>query len=173
MKNEIMGLQCITRIVLIPLQVCGIIKKDLEEKRREERNDHDGRASYLGGSSAHPQGIGVYSQDQTKNWSTGGDENRQSVESYTSCSQRLHQPPQTASTRNRTKIKAARKRQLKILVADDPIPKVLQAQGKRSSIATGAWPKLIIDGIPKYRQSPPLSRWVAINVPVASQEHVL
>lgn len=161
---------CITRIVLIPLQVCGIIKKDLEEKRREERNDHDGRASYLRGSSTHPQGIGVYSQDQTQNWSTGGDENRQSVESYTSCSQRLHQPPQATQ---RQKIKAARKRQLKILVADDPIPKVFQAAGKRSSIATGAWPKLIIDGIPKYRQSPPLSRWMAINVPVASQEHVL
>lgn len=70
------------------------------------------------------------------------------------------------------KIKATRRWQLKILVADDPIPKVLQAAGKRSSIATGAWLDLIIDSIAKYCQWLLLKREIGRDTLVASQERV-
>lgn len=98
----------------------------------------------------------------------------------------IHRPPLKGGGPNRTrcarqagtdyKIKATRRWQLKILVADDPIPKVFQAQGKWSSIATGTWLDLIIGRLPNTCQSPPFSYEdgkIAMNVPVASQEHVL
>lgn len=70
------------------------------------------------------------------------------------------------------KLKATRRWQLESTVADDPIPKVSQAAGKRSSIATGAWPKSIIDSIAKYCQWLPLQREIGQDALVASKERV-
>lgn len=93
--NEYTGFSNITRNVLKPLQPSGIIGKDLERKRREDNYDYDGRrAAYLRGSSAHPQGIGIYNQDQIEDRRIGGNENRRPVAHYQGCSQRLHQSPQ-------------------------------------------------------------------------------
>jgi hypothetical protein len=71
------------------------------------------------------------------------------------------------------KIKATRRWQLNSTVADDPIPKVSQAAGKRSSIATGAWPKLIIDRWGYTCQWLPLQRKMGHNALVASKECVI
>lgn len=155
--SEYSGCTCRTRNVLKCLEICAIIVPCFE-KRRWNKSDHDGRATYLRGSGTHSQSVRVHSPNKIEDGRFGRDENRRAVAYHQRCVKYLSQQTQTSTGQ---KIKATRRWQLKSVVASDLIPYVFQAQGKRSSIATGARPKLIIDGIPKYRQSLPVYGRVA------------
>ena len=161
MNNYLCEYTGITLKVLTTINQHGILWE-----RKETVYDRYGRDAYGQRRCSYPQIHTLLYQGIVQKRRVKGCQDRWALEDQARGVTRLRR--QTSTRQN---IKATRRWQLKILVADDPIPKVSHAAGKRSSIATGPWLNLIMTGR-KIPVNPSPCGNYAMNVPVASQESV-